>query len=180
MRKLKIPHRGIYLIYIIIMKKTLLITSLLSLTLTFFSCGSAKQDYGYEMTCMGVGAEGSNLLKVYSYGSTFDKSVQQAKHDAVHGILFKGIVGGNGCANQPAMVNPEEQATHKDFFDNFFKNGEYKRFVNISNDGSVNGADRLKVGSMYKVGVVISVQKSALRKYLESNGVIKPLGAGIF
>ena len=53
-------------------------------------------------------------------------------------------------------------------------------FVNISNDGSVSGADRLKVGSMYKIGVTVSVQKDALRKYLEQAGVIKPLGVGIF
>ena len=132
------------------------------------------------MTCLGVGSEGSNLLKVYSYGKTHDKSVEQAKHDAVHGILFKGIVGSNGCANQPAMVKPQEQVANQAFFDEFFKKGEYLRFVNISNDGSVSGADRLKVGNMYKIGVTVSVQKDALRKYLEQAGVIKPLGVGIF
>ena len=52
--------------------------------------------------------------------------------------------------------------------------------LNISNDGSVSGADRLKVGNMYKIGVTVSVQKDALRKYLEQAGVIKPLGVGIF
>ena len=153
---------------------------LISLALTTSSCASQQQVFGYEMTCLGVGSEGSNLLKVYSYGKTYDKSVEQAKHDAVHGILFKGIVGSNGCANQPAMVKPQEQVANQAFFDEFFKKGEYLRFVNISNDGSVSGADRLKVGNMYKIGVTVSVQKDALRKYLEQDGVIKPLGVGIF
>ena len=152
----------------------------IALALTTSSCASQQQVFGYEMTCLGVGSEGSNLLKVYSYGKTYDKSVEQAKHDAVHGILFKGIVGSNGCANQPAMVKPQEQVANQAFFDEFFKKGEYLRFVNISNDGSVSGADRLKVGNMYKIGVTVSVQKDALRKYLEQAGVIKPLGVGIF
>ncbi len=153
---------------------------LIALALTTSSCASQQQVFGYEMTCLGVGSEGSNLLKVYSYGKTYDKAVEQAKHDAVHGILFKGIVGSNGCANQPAIVKPQEQVANQAFFDEFFKKGEYLRFVNISNDGSVSGADRLKVGSMYKIGVTVSVQKDALRKYLEQAGMIKPLGVGIF
>lgn len=162
------------------MRKDFVIMGLISLALTTSSCASQQQVFGYEMTCLGVGTEGSNLLKVYSYGKTYDKSVEQAKHDAVHGILFKGIVGSNGCANQPAMVKPQEQVANQAFFDDFFKKGEYLRFVNISNDGSVSGADRLKVGNMYKIGVTVSVQKDALRKYLEQAGVIKPLGVGIF
>ena len=162
------------------MRKDFVIMGLISLALTTSSCASQQQVFGYEMTCLGVGSEGSNLLKVYSYGKTYDKSVEQAKHDAVHGILFKGIVGSNGCANQPAMVKPQEQVANQAFFDEFFKKGEYLRFVNISNDGSVSGADRLKVGSMSKIGVTVSVQKDALRKYLEQAGVIKPLGVGIF
>ena len=162
------------------MRKDFVIMGLISLALTTSSCASQQQVFGYEMTCLGVGSEGSNLLKVYSYGKTYDKSVEQAKHDAVHGILFKGIVGSNGCANQPAMVKPQEQVANQAFFDEFFKKGEYLRFGNISNDGSVSGADRLKVGSMYKIGVTVSVQKDALRKYLEQAGVIKPLGVGIF
>lgn len=160
------------------MRKSFIIMGFIALALTTFSCTTPT--YGYEMTCLGVGSEGSNLLKVYSYGKNYDKAVKQAKHDAVHGILFKGIVGSNGCANQPAMVKPQEQVANQAFFDEFFKKGEYLRFVNISNDGSVSGADRLKVGSMYKIGVTVSVQKDALRKYLEQAGVIKPLGVGIF
>ena len=160
------------------MRKSFIIMGLIALALTTFSCSTPT--YGYEMTCLGVGSEGSNLLKVYSYGKNYDKAVKQAKHDAVHGILFKGIVGSNGCANQPAMVKPQEQVANQAFFDEFFKKGEYLRFVNISNDGSIGATDRLKVGSMYKIGVTVSVQKDALRKYLEQAGVIKPLGVGIF
>ena len=113
------------------MRKDFVIMGLISLALTTSSCASQQQVFGYEMTCLGVGTEGSNLLKVYSYGKTYDKSVEQAKHDAVHGILFKGIVGSNGCANQPAMVKPQEQVANQAFFDDFFKKGEYLRFEHL-------------------------------------------------
>ena len=36
----------------------------------------------------------------------------------------------------------------------------------------------LKVGKEYKVGVIVSVQKDALRKALENAGVIKGLNYG--
>ena len=163
----------------IYMKRIFLYLGFVALSLAASSCVT-QQAFGYEMVCLGVGTEGSNLLKVYSYAKNYDKAVAQAKHDAVHGILFKGIVGSNGCGHQPAIVKPEEMSANQAFFDNFFQNGEYLRFVNISNDGSVSGADRLKVGNMYKIGVCVSVQKDALRKYLESAGIIKTLGVGIF
>ena len=161
------------------MKKTILILGLTALMLSLGSCAT-KNNFGYELNCLGVGSEGSNLIKVYSYASNYNKALNQAKHDAVHGILFKGIVGGNGCSNQPAIVKPQELAANQAFFDKFFKSGEYLRFVNISNDGSVDGGDRLRVGNQYKIGVVVSVQKDALRKYLEQAGVIKRLDAGLF
>lgn len=139
------------------------------------SCGANQAIYNYEIFCENVGSQGTNLIKVYSYAKTVDKAIEQAKHDAVHGILFKGFVGGNNCSSQAPIVRPEELNDNKEFFDNFFK-GEYKRFVYLSSDGSVAPKDKLKVGEMYKVGVVISVNKVELRKHLESQKIIKKLG----
>lgn len=159
------------------MKKNIILIVVVALMTVFHSCKS-KAVYQYEMVCMGVGSQGSNLLKVFSYAKSVNKATEQAKHDAVHGVLFKGIVGGNGCSNQPPIVKSNEYQANKEFFDNFFK-GEYLRFVNISSDGTINPKDRLKVGSQYKIGVTVSVNKNELRKYLETQGVIKKLG-GMF
>ncbi|NHW17182.1 hypothetical protein HA071_25280, partial [Escherichia coli] len=75
----------------------------------------------------------------------------------------------------PPIVSPAELESHKEFFDNFFK-GDYERFVNLSSDGNIPAKDRLRVGSKYKIGVTVSVNKNELRKYLENKGVIKKLG----
>lgn len=52
------------------------------------------------------------------------------------------------------------------------------KFVSTSNDGAVDAGDVKKVGKEYKIGVVLSVNVSALRKDLEDAGIIKSLGAG--
>ena len=70
----------------------------------------------------------------------------------------------------------EEKA---DFFKPFFADGgKYMKFVSITNDGAVAAEDRMKIGKEYKVGVVVVVNVTALRKDLEEAGIVKALGAG--
>ena len=64
-------------------------------------------------------------------------------------------------------------------FEKFFENKEYERFVNLSTDSTVKPGDMIKVGKLYKIGFVVSVNKDGLREYLESQGILKSLG-GMF
>ena len=65
---------------------------------------------------------------------------------------------------------------HKDFFKLFFDDtrGEYMKYVSLTSKPQ----DIIKVGREYKVGVVVSVHKDALRKSLENAGIIKGLSHG--
>ena len=139
--------------------------------------GGKKKEYRYEIVPVGVGSQGSLLIKVYSYAKNEKDAIELAKENAVHGVLFKGVVGGNGASAQPAIVKPEEKEMNQDFFDDFFKSGRYLQFVSLSSDGTVSSDDRLKVGNLYKIGIIVSVNKADLRKYLESEGVIKKFGS---
>ncbi|WP_245539697.1 hypothetical protein [Riemerella columbina] len=103
------------------MKKMTIISGLVMLSMAFQSCSTSQVSYEYEMVCMGVGSQGSNLVKVYSYASTMNEAIKQVKRDAVHGILFKGILGGNGCSSQPPIVSSLELENNRKFFDNFFE-----------------------------------------------------------
>ena len=78
---------------------------------------------------------------------------------------------------QKPLVSPQDHAKNEKFFEEFYKSGRYLQFVALSNDGTIRPQDRLKVGSQYKIGVALSIQKDALRKYLESEGIIKKLGS---
>ena len=134
----------------------------------------------YEIEVVQTGTQGTYLIKVWSYSKKPDVAIEQAKKNAVHGIIFKGFTGTSSVPGQKALtsnVNLEEEKA--DFFKPFFADGgKYMKFVSTSNDGAVAAEDRMKIGKEYKVGVIVSVNVSALRKDLEAAGIIKSLGAG--
>jgi hypothetical protein len=140
-----------------------------------------QQVWRYEIEPVSEGVQGTYLIKVWSYSKKSNLAIEQAKKNAVHGIIFRGFAGLNGVAKKPALAgsNTSLEEEKKDFFDDFFsEGGKYMKFVNITNDGSIAAKDRLKVGKEYKLGVIVSVSVEALRKDLESAGIIKKLGAG--
>lgn len=161
---------------------------LLVVMLTATSFGQAKkkadkatEEWRYEIECAGIGTDGTYLIKVWSYSKKPTIAITQAKKNAVHGIIFKGFAGGaQGCNSQKALVNnPNIESEKEDFFQPFFEDGgKYMKFVSASSDGNVDAADRMKVGKEYKIGVLVSVMKDALRKDLEAAGIIRGLSSG--
>lgn len=136
--------------------------------------------YDYEVECMGTGRDGTQLLKVWGYGRRVDQAVDQAKKNAVHAVIFRGITSGKpGCMQRPLATRPGTEQQHREFFEAFFREGgRYLNFVSITTDGSIDPRDRLRVGREFKVGVVVTVMHSALRKELEAANVIPALGSG--
>ncbi|MFZ4583434.1 MAG: hypothetical protein ACOYM7_12355, partial [Paludibacter sp.] len=134
----------------------------------------------YEIEGVDIGAQGTYLVKVWSYSKRPSVATEQAKKNAVHGIIFKGFVGRTGVPGQrPLTTNANVEQEKKEFFDNFFADGgKYMKFVTVSGDGSVAAEDRMKVGKRYKIGVIVSVNVSELRKDLEAAGIIRSLNSG--
>jgi hypothetical protein len=133
----------------------------------------------YEIEAVGVGTQGTYLIKVWSYSKKPNVAIEQAKKNAVHGVVFKGFAGKQGVPGQKALASPSVEQEKQEFFDDFFAdNSKYMKFVGVSGDGSVAAEDRMKIGKEYKVGVVVSVNVAALRKDLEDDGIIKGLGSG--
>lgn len=167
------------------MKRLLIIFVLICCNLVF---GQARkkaerdtEQWRYELECAGTGSEGTYLVKVWSYSKRGVVAIEQAKKNAVHGVLFKGF-GGNGraCITQkPLATNPNIEAEQNAFFETFFEDGgKYMKYVSVSSDGNIDAKDRMKVGKEYKIGIVVSVMKDALRKDLETSGVIRGLSSG--
>jgi len=140
------------------------------------------EQWHYEIECVGTGVQGTYIIKVWSYSKEPDVAINQAKKNAVHGIIFKGFAGGSqGCTPQKSLSrNPNLEQEKKYFFKEFFSDGgKYMRFVSLTTDGSVAASDRLKISKKeYKIGVIVSVRKDDLRKDLESAGIIKSLSSG--
>ena len=156
-------------------------------------------DYtNYEVQSYGQGVKGTTLLKVYAYDKTIDRAIERAKMNAVQAVLFKGIPGSNVA--RPLVRDGREK--HEKYFDEFFGlykirkrytqkgkskdyldfsrvfNAPYKSYVQISNDGTIEPGDRVKVGRNYKVGVIVSINVLELRKKLEQDHIIKGINRG--
>jgi len=169
--------------------KILSLIFLFTLGLTIVSNAQAKKkadkdtkNWRYEIECVSVGTQGTYLVKVWSYSKKPTVAIEQAKKNAVHGVIFKGFTGqGAGCTQKPLTSNPALEQEKAAFFDEFFADGgKYMKFVSVSGDGSIAAGDRIKIGKEYKIGVVVSVSKDELRKDLEAAGIVKPLGGGLF
>jgi hypothetical protein len=138
------------------------------------------KEWRYEIEPVQTGSQGTYLIKVWSYSKKPNVAIEQAKKNAVHGIIFRGFSAKERVEGKEALArNPNLEMEKQEFFDDFFADGgKYMKFVNVTGDGAVAAEDRLKVGKEYKIGVVVSVNVGSLRKDLETAGIIKGLGAG--
>lgn len=167
------------------MKKLLLLTLAL---LLFAPCTMAierkiekanaeTEAFRYDLEYVKPGGDGMSLVKVWSYSKKSRVAAEQCRKNAIHGILFKGYAAAEGNTSQRPMIkDPNAMTTHADFFETFFSDGgNYRQFVSEITDGS---QEVKRVGKQYKVGVVVTVSKEQLRKYLESQDIIRGLASG--
>lgn len=134
------------------------------------------QQFRYDIECAGNAVQGTYLVKVWSYSKKANIAENQCRKNAVHGVIFKGYGGSQGCVSQRPMANmPGVETQYKEYFDSFFaEGGEYQKYASII-EGST---EVVKVGKEYKVGKIVSVRKDELRKALEAAGIIKGLNSG--
>lgn len=168
------------------MKKLKIIT-ILALSLGITSCSTMNKSFNnrsnlnkwnYEVENMGVGNDGTYLIKVRDYFNSTDESVymEKLKRNAVHSVVYQSIPTGNGCIKHPALITNDSKIEGRESFleDFFVPKGKSISFV-----GSVSNSSkeiiRLKKSNNYKISIVLSVNKDDLCKYLINNNVIKPL-----
>ncbi len=134
----------------------------------------------YEIEVVQEGVSGTYLVKIWSYNKKPNIAIEQAKKNAIHAIIFRGFPGSGRIQGKPPLTNNVNLETEKaDFFNSFFsEGGKYMKFVAITNDGAVAAEDIMRIGKEYKVGVIVSVNVTELRKDLESAGVIRGLSDG--
>ena len=165
------------------MKKYRKINLLLIMLSVFMSLLAQKneaikdtENWRYEIESVGTGVSGTYLLKVWSYSKKPDVAIEQAKRNAIHGVIFRGFEGKS--RQKPLASNPNLEQEKAEFFKEFFADGgKYMKFISLVNNGAIAGEDRMKIGKEYKIGVVVSVNSDLLRKDLEDAGIIKGLGS---
>ena len=151
------------------------------IVLMLTSCSTSKNMTSsvrqYEVETLGVGTDGTYLIKVTDYFRTTDERVylDGLKKDAVHCVIYSGIPAGNGSMKQPAlMTNDTRIEGNEELLDNFFEQNLYLNFIN-SVVNSSKTITKIQGSKDYKISAGISVNKDDLRKYLIDNNIIKPL-----
>lgn len=134
----------------------------------------------YEVSTVQVGQEGTKFLKVWGFGKKVDIAIAQAKKNAVHACIFRGIPGNENAMATPALCNdPNILDTQADYFYDFFEISEtYIRFVNLTTDGIPSAQDKREVKGGYKVAIYVQVMYDNLRDKLQADGIIKKLNSG--
>jgi len=134
----------------------------------------------YEIEVVQEGVSGTYLVKIWSYSKRPNIAIEQAKKNAIHAIIFRGFPASGRIQGKPPLTNNVNLENEKaDFFSSFFsEGGKYMKFVTITNDGAVAAEDIMRIGKEYKVGVIVSVNVTELRKDLESAGIIRGLSDG--
>lgn len=129
--------------------------------------------YKFKTTCVGANGDGTQTLRAWGTGASIDKAIEQAKKNAVSDVIFKGIPGGKGCNQNAIVTEVNARERYEEYFDRFFADGgEYAEFVyeTSNKDGS---RVKSKDSSRENYGVVVTVNRSALRDHLRRDGVIK-------
>lgn len=132
----------------------------------------------YEATTISVGQNGTKNLKVWGYGKKVDKAIEQAKKNAVHACLFRGIPGTSNAIATPAIFKNQGSGQvaieNFDYFYDFFENNEeYLGFVNLTTDGYPSGQDRREVKGGYKVAITVQVMYDNLRDKMKADGILR-------
>ena len=139
------------------------------------------RNWQYESKCFESGGAGSSyLIEVTSYVGDVRLALNQAKKNAIHAVLFKGVTGNSlGCtAKEPLIKNGVYNDNFEYFEDFFYNTRQYNQFA-TSPSGSPEFPPQREKRKMYKVTYAISVNVDELRKKLEYDKIIEPMGAAL-
>ncbi len=127
-----------------------------------------------------VAQDGSRLVKSWGIAGNADKAIERALQDAVACCIFQGIgavtstTGHNASEVPPLCPNGvDDYVAHKEYFDNFFKNGDFLMYVENTNSRYPTGENNVGIKGGRKVGIYVKLKVKQLRQRLEKDGIIQ-------
>lgn len=135
----------------------------------------------YEVFTTGQGQNKTQLVKAWAVDKSADKAIEQAKLDAVAAALFTGIgydesTHGMGVSNLGALVTKQQYDDNKLLFDNFFKKGEFMKYVGEINSSYPSGSNNMAVPGGRRIGINLRIDYPGLRQWLKDNGIVQGVG----
>ncbi len=159
--------------------KIIIATAIISL-MGITSCKTTQNidsSYAYssfKTECLGSELDGTVLLRTWGKGTSKAAAIEQARKNAVKDVLFKGITDGSAeCNKRPLIMEVNAQEKYEYYFNQFFaEGGAYTKYV-VANEKRTSRI-AAKSSSLENWGVVVSVDRAALRQRLVEDNIIKP------
>lgn len=136
------------------MKKCFMILVLICLIAPLGLAKDKIDDNRYEIEMAEVGEPGTLVVKVWCYNKKPQISEDVAKMNAIKGVLFKGVSDSGRMKGRKALVE-DGYDNHKDYFDDFFKEGKYANYSRVALNNYVEQNSLIKVGKLYKIGKIV-------------------------
>ena len=160
--------------------KTIRLVLILTIPIILLACSSQKSVesyYNFDIECLSVDLDGSQVLLARGEGENRGKAVEQAKKLAVRDVLFKGIYSGKQeCSKIPVLPEVNIQQKNELYFNEFFsENGDYKNYVSQEKKQL---KERLTVKQKNSNGrvvttIVLRVQRAKLKLKMINDGILK-------
>ncbi len=160
------------------------ILTLLAVVLCIFGASAQQKkadkqtaQWRYEIQpVVGEAAQGTALVRIWTYSKSNKVAISQAAKNAVHGIMFMGYPASNDgtriVGREPLIADPTIEEMKASYFEEFFKEGgSFQRYVSFVNNGVPDQI--LKVNKEYKIGITVVVLVDQLRERLEKDGVLE-------
>lgn len=129
----------------------------------------------FAIECMGVDLDGSQTLRAWGTGKNKAQAMETAKKNAVRAVIFDGIKDGSQeCNRKPLVFEVNAKEKYEQYFNRFFADGgDYKAYTSMTDEKRTS---RLKSSNraIENWGVVVRVDRAALRQRLIDDGIIKP------
>lgn len=140
---------------------------------------SLKNTTNYEVVMIRTGSDGSKTFKIYVKEKNEKRALALAKEAAVQVCIFRGLPSSGSISGTPALCGNAALHEHESFFEDFFSpGGQYLKYVNVTSEGTITKADKMKVKGGYKIGVTVQVLYNNLREDLQEAGIIRSLSSG--
>lgn len=135
----------------------------------------------YKVQQERVAEDDSRFVKVWGEARNADKAIIQALQDAVACCIFMGLEGktsnsiGHNANALPPLCPEGIKAydEHKEYFDQFFTEGDFLLYAVNSNTRYPTGENNVKIKGGRRVGIYVLLKVKQLRQRLEQDGIIK-------
>ncbi len=153
------------------------------MALSFASCRTNQPAYktfavtGADIYCLSNPGDGTVTLMAWGTGANRAEAIDNAIRQAVRQILFKGVKMGPGAAGaaiQPLVTEVNAQERYAYYFEPFFSRGGL--YLAFGSESTTNKGSRTETKSAGRQGdgIVVVVNRSALRQRLIDDGILKP------